>query len=1278
MFIRTSGTGNLRFVPIRAYTPSTVPTLNTNPFIGSIDTISARRIEGGNVAAYGLFTGGGSNGIKVDLTSNVGVALPQGSATIIAQSPYERLVTDGNIVAENTATESLDANNKVVNGDFFDGSNNWSTTGVGWNFISGASGIAIFDPSGAVLPATLEQNINVLPGELYNITFTISSFVRGSIRVTLGGVNSSDITGPNGSRTLFIRTNTTGNLIFTPILVAPNLDVFNARIDNIIVRKVIGGNITPYGLLTGGGTRGINIDASGNVGLALSGTTANVNRPSPYDRLVADGNIVAQNPSIVGLNKVINGTFDGSNNWTFGNGWTYVSTIAVCDTSGVLLPGSLEQNIFVLPGELYQITFTISSYTRGTLLPSLGGVAGDTYIRGNGTYTILIKTNTSGNLMFTPISSFLGRIDNISARKVEGGNITAYGLFTGGGSNGVKVDSSGNVGIGTTAPSATLDISGNEKITYNNSTTYTTSGLSVSTNNGLWINNSFDDTSGNSFTSLYLQNRSSNVSMGSITLIGKHFASSLEIPGAMTFGLRPNSGGGTITERMRIRNDGFVGIGTSEPRARLDVNGNSIIGGNLDMSLNNITRVSTITSTNNITIDPSNTLIVAGDLDLSCNLIQDVSGIYFCDGTYIGQGSSFDISSNQVLVLSGKQDPSGNYNGASIITKDRLYQQLKSDASWNSVNGYYGMSKDAYPALSNPSAQKAVNNWNLINTIPNIWWSSIPWSGELGIFCSVGLNGTSVIVSRDGINWDSSGTPISSYHTLWSKERSIFCAVGAQGNRVQTSTNGLNWQEIPSIDPSALLIEWYQVAWSPQLELFCAVGVGAAGLKRVMTSINGLVWELQNTPNNNETLTSIGWSAELGMFCAGDSNRILYSFDGKLWNYGTGNIPGSWRQIVWSSSLGRFCSVSPISPSNICTSVDGINWSLSNNPLSMQWWGLTWSPQLNIFVATASATSGSNSKITYSYDGINWILVPNSAYNRTMRSITWSPELGIFCANGTGQGGVIISSLQGRPPTSYNVFDSSFNNIDSDGQWSFQAKSITSRQNITIDPSNTLIVAGNLDMSLNNITRVSTITNTGNITIDPSNTLIVAGNLEMSGNTIENVSFNYDASYSYPYLRYNSFTKTISYKELHYANLYNTLDIALPQNTIVDLSYNAIVENKGISYSGANITFTQTGKYKIGSSILASESGGSSAQVYFWFNLNGTSIPNSSSIIYTAGNNSTSLGYAEIIVDITDISQYVKIQAYSTSAGMTIDALNSPAANVPSSPSILTTVIQIV
>ena len=79
-------------------------------------------------------------------------------------------------------------------------------------------------------------------------------------------------------------------------------------------------------------------------------------------------------------------------------------------------------------------------------------------------------------------------------------------------------------------------------------------------------------------------------------------------------------------------------------------------------------------------------------------------------------------------------------------------------------------------------------------------------------------------------------------------------------------------------------------------------------------------------------------------------------------------------------------------------------------------------------------------RLLISNDGINWTdrFININNYNQAS---CWSPELGIFVVGGTR--GFLYSSLKGRPPTSYNVFDSSFNSIDETGKWSFQNLGVT-------------------------------------------------------------------------------------------------------------------------------------------------------------------------------------------------------------------------------------------
>lgn len=85
------------------------------------------------------------------------------------------------------------------------------------------------------------------------------------------------------------------------------------------------------------------------------------------------------------------------------------------------------------------------------------------------------------------------------------------------------------------------------------------------------------------------------------------------------------------TEVIRITDNGEqrVGIKTSNPSATLEVSGNVIINGNLSMS---------------------------------DQFINDVSGIFFSDGTYIGLGSSFDITTSERLDISAAAGVTVNGN----------------------------------------------------------------------------------------------------------------------------------------------------------------------------------------------------------------------------------------------------------------------------------------------------------------------------------------------------------------------------------------------------------------------------------------------------------------------------------------------------------------------------------------------------------------------------------------------------------------------------------------
>jgi hypothetical protein len=114
----------------------------------------------------------------------------------------------------------------------------------------------------------------------------------------------------------------------------------------------------------------------------------------------------------------------------------------------------------------------------------------------------------------------------------------------------LRVDSSGNVGIGTSSPSEALDVFGQIQARP----------VTNVTSNGDW------------FAIGSIQD-ASNFGVG----IGIHVENAATNKYAMTFGTK-SSGPTPITERMRIDSAGNVGIGTTSPTEQLHITGNFRVG----------------------------------------------------------------------------------------------------------------------------------------------------------------------------------------------------------------------------------------------------------------------------------------------------------------------------------------------------------------------------------------------------------------------------------------------------------------------------------------------------------------------------------------------------------------------------------------------------------------------------------------------------------------------------------------------------------------------------
>ena len=180
----------------------------------------------------------------------------------------------------------------------------------------------------------------------------------------------------------------------------------------------------------------------------------------------------------------------------------------------------------------------------------------------------------------------------------------------------------------------------------------------------------------------------------------------------------------------------------------------------------------------------------------------------------------------------------------------------------------------------------------------------------------------------------------------------------------------------------------------------------------------------------------------------------MTSIDGIYWTPRSQGVNNNyWQSVCWSPQLKIFLAVGS---KNVMTSTNGISWtSTSQGVLPIVCWTVCWSPELGIFVALGEY------RAMTSTNGITWIEISQSLdINAYWRGVCWSPELGIFVGVASVDTDnqkhlVMTSSFKVRPPTTYTLFDSSFNAIDESGNWTF-SKIITPSANI-------------IDLSVNNI-----------------------------------------------------------------------------------------------------------------------------------------------------------------------------------------------------------------
>ena len=252
--------------------------------------------------------------------------------------------------------------NKVINGDFSNGSTGWTientwTIGEGVANGNGASG------SGE----ELKQSGVLISGRTYSATYEVKNYVSGTVRTErpLGSIRSA-------------------NGVYTEILTAQTLikfrgNNFNGSITNVVFKEI----------------------------------TNDTNLP----RINYDG---FSYQDALGSELVTNGDF--SNGAT---GWELIGAANVANGVGNFVGSGdkILQRPNLTQGKLYKITFDILNYTSGTSRVYLGSTGDASFTAtGNGTYSAILEAESSTDVVQWRSSgtTFIGSIDNCSVKEYLG------------------------------------------------------------------------------------------------------------------------------------------------------------------------------------------------------------------------------------------------------------------------------------------------------------------------------------------------------------------------------------------------------------------------------------------------------------------------------------------------------------------------------------------------------------------------------------------------------------------------------------------------------------------------------------------------------------------------------------------------------------------------------------------------------------------------------------------------------------------------------------------
>ena len=286
---------------------------------------------------------------------------------------------------------------EITNGDFSNGLTGWTENGGSYaTIVSGALNSNNPD-AGNWYAENISQNVSFVNGTTYKLTFKAKNISGNlNLRITQGAnaMASLDLTSTFVDYTYFY----TANADNGSIRIFCNSAVGQFQIDDISIKE--------------------NTGADMDVTRATAATRVDENGLVNYAEIVSDTELVT------------NGDFVTDTDWTKGTGWTISG--GNLNASNVNA-ASTTQAGYTFVGKTFQVSYTISDYSQGSVQIYLGGSQSTSLKSENGTHTETISISSGNTTLYVyGTSNFTGNIDNVSVKEVTRDNVPRID-YTGGG-----------------------------------------------------------------------------------------------------------------------------------------------------------------------------------------------------------------------------------------------------------------------------------------------------------------------------------------------------------------------------------------------------------------------------------------------------------------------------------------------------------------------------------------------------------------------------------------------------------------------------------------------------------------------------------------------------------------------------------------------------------------------------------------------------------------------------------------------------------------------------